>query len=111
MNDKHGLAKTLDHLVRQAEAHPGEPKRQPLTRGLRVDVLVRDGRTFLQISREDKWPSTAEWQTVTRLFPRPVPNILPRRIHDSGTYRYFLKADWATIVVEQAELQGMKAEE
>ena len=104
MDEKHGLDKTLDQLVSRAEAHPGEPQRQPLKRGLRVDVMIRNDRTYLQISREDKWPSTQEWQIVTRDFPQPVPNIIARRIHDSGTYRYFLKADWVTIVVEQPEL-------
>lgn len=102
--NKFGLANTLDHLVKQAEAKPGEPKRQPLARGLRVDVMVKDGRTFLQISRENKWPSIEEWNTVRRLFPRPVPNVIYSRICDKG--RYYFKAQWATIEAEQPELIG-----
>jgi hypothetical protein len=104
MTDKHGLKQTLDHLVRQAEAHPGQPQRQPLARGLRVDVLCKDGRTFLQISRENKWPGPEEWRIVARDFPQPVPNVTPRRIFDHSTYRYYLKADWETIVAEQPAL-------
>jgi hypothetical protein len=104
MTDKHGLALTLDQLVKRAEAHPGQPQRQPLARGLRVDVLIKEGRTYLQISRESKWPSPQEWAIVTRDFPSPVPNLVPRRIFDHGTYRYFLKADWETIVAEQPAL-------
>lgn len=102
MTDKHGLARTLDQLVKQADAHPGQPQRQPLTRGLRVDVLIKDGQTLLQISRGDKWPSPAEWSTVAKYFPRPVPNVLARRIYDGG--RYYLKSGWATIIAEQPAL-------
>ena len=102
MDEKHGLAKTLDQLVRSAEAQPGRAMRQPLNRGLRVDVMMKDGETHLQISRANIWPSTKEWNTVTRDFPSPVPNILPRRICAEG--RYYLKAKWVTIKAEQGEL-------
>lgn len=100
---KHGLAHTLDQLVKQAEAHPGEAKRQPLARGLRVDVMVQEGQTFLQISRANVWPSPKEWGIVARDFPSPVPNILARRIQGTDG-RYYLKASWATIIAEQPEL-------
>lgn len=101
MNDKHGLAATLDQLVKRAEAHPGVAQRQPLSRGLRVDVMVKDGQTYLQISRDNIWPTQQEWSIVARDFPQPVPNVTPRRIADQ---RYYLKAHWQTIVVEQPEL-------
>ena len=104
MSDKHGLKKMLIQLVKQATAHPGQPQRKPLERGLRVDVLIKDGRTYLQISRENKWPSPEEWRIVARDFPQPVPNVTPRRIFDSGAYRYFLKADWEPIIAEQPAL-------
>lgn len=100
--EKRGLAKTIDQLVRDAAAHPGQPRRQPLTRGLRVDVMVRDGETHLQISRANTWPSPREWNIVTRDWPQPVPNILAKRIFDQG--RYYLKAKWHTIEAEQLGL-------
>jgi hypothetical protein len=102
MTDKFGLARTLDQLVKRASARPGEPQRQPLARGLRVDVMVKDGRTFLQISRDNQWPSLQEWNIVRRYFPQPVPNVIYSRICDKG--RYYFKAQWATIVAEQGEL-------
>ena len=93
MNGKHGLANTLDQLVRQAEARPGEAKRQALARGLRVDVMVKDGTMHVQISRDNTWPSYREWQTVANNFPSPVPaTIAPMRIYDQK--RYYLKAHW-----------------
>ncbi len=108
MSEKRGLAKTLDQLVRRAEAHPGLPVRQPLGKGLRVDVMVKDGETYLQISRDNVWPSAREWSTVTRDFPTLVPNVITKRIFDGG--RYYLKAHWVTITVEQAEMPEMVVE-
>jgi len=102
MPEKYGLTQVLDQLVKQAEAHPGEAKRKPLSKGLRVDVMVKNGQMFLQISRANAWPSGEEWRIVTRDFPHPVPNVTPRRIFDHGIVRYFLKADWQ--IVEQPEL-------
>jgi len=93
--EKHGLARTLDQLVKRAEEHPGQAQRQPLAHGLRVDVMVKDGQTYLQISRDSTWPSAREWGTVTRDFPSPVPNVAAKRIHDG--HRYYLKAQWATV--------------
>lgn len=94
MTDKHGLAKTLDQLVKRAEAHPGEPQRQPLSKGLRVDVMIKDGQTYLQISRDNIWPSPKEWSTVARDFPRQVPNVVPQRRRRIADPRYYLKASW-----------------
>lgn len=99
---KSGLAKTLDQMVRRAAAHPGLPVRQPLGKGLRVDVMLQGDETYLQISRDNVWPSATEWSTVTRLFPSLVPNLTVTRIFDHG--RYYLKANWKTVVVEQPEL-------
>jgi hypothetical protein len=102
---KNGLAKTLDQLVARAEAHPGQPQRKPLTRGLRVDVLIKNDRTYLQISRDNAWPSPREWSIVLSSWPRPVPGrVASRRIFDQDQRRYYLKADWQTITAEQPEL-------
>ena len=102
---KTGLSKTLDQLVAQAEAHPGEVKRHPLTRGLRVDVLLKNGRTYLQISRDAAWPSPREWSIVLSNWPRPVPGHIPnRRVFDQAQRRYYLKGDWQTITADQLEL-------
>jgi hypothetical protein len=103
--EKRGLAKTLDQFVRRAEAHPGLPVRQPLGKGLRVDVMVQAGETHLQISRDNVWPSAKEWSTVTRDFPTLVPNVIAKRIFDGG--RYYLKAHWMTKAIEQPTLEGM----
>ena len=103
MTEKRGLARTLDQLVKQAETHPGQPQRQPLLRGLRVDVLMTADETHLQISRDNIWPSSREWATVTSIWPRPVPRqVLPKRLYAQG--RYFLQAKWATITGEQPAL-------
>src|SRR3990167_1090176 len=100
--EKHGLARTLDQLVKRAEEHPGQAQRQPLFRGLRVDVMVKDGETYLQISRDATWPSAREWGTVTRDFPSPVPNVAAKRIHDG--HRYYLKTQWATVRADELPL-------
>lgn len=97
--EKRGLAGTIDQMVKDAEAHPGKPYRRPLARGLRVDVLVKDGEMHLQISRDNTWPSQKEWQTVTGLWPSPVPSLAPSRAFFEG--RYYLRAKWATISQEQ----------
>lgn len=103
MTDKRGLPKTLDQLVRRAAAHPGLPVRQPLGKGLRVDVLIRDGETYLQISRDNVWPSSREWTTVTRDFPTLIPpTVAPTRSYAEG--RYYLTAHWTTNAIEQVEL-------
>jgi hypothetical protein len=82
-------------MVKDAEAHPGKPYRKPLYRGLRVDVMLLNGETHLQISRDNVWPSPKEWDIVTRDWPAPVPNLTPRRIFDQG--RYYLKAKWTQV--------------
>lgn len=93
--ERRGLAGTIDQMVKEATTHPGTPYRRPLARGLRVDVMVTDGETHLQISRDNTWPSVKEWQTVTGLWPSPVPSLAPRRSYTDG--RYYLMAKWETV--------------
>lgn len=100
--EKRGLAGTIDQLVKDAEAHPGRAYRKPLPRGLRVDVMMQDGMTHMQISRDNTWPSHQEWTTVTREWPSPVPSVAPKRSFTNG--RYFLMAKWATVDVKQTEM-------
>lgn len=88
------LAAALNDLNDAAEAKHGYPQRALLARGLRVDVLVSNGNTYLQISRTTEWPSDQEWRTVVRDFPYSPLAINHFRIGHSG--RKFLTANWPT---------------
>lgn len=88
------LAAALNDLNDAAEAKHGYVQRAPLPRGLRVDVLVNSGSTYLQISHTTEWPSDQEWRIVLRDFPYKTPVITPiRKMHDG---RKFLTANWPT---------------
>ena len=87
------LATALRDLNDAAEAKHGYAQRMMLARGLRIDVLVNSGSTYLQISRTGEWPSDAEWRTVLRDFPYTPPVITPIRLYDG---RKFLMANWPT---------------
>lgn len=88
------LAAALRDLNDAAEAKHGYAQRATLARGLRIDVLVNSGNTYLQISRTGEWPSDAEWRTVLRDFAYTPPVITPiRKSHDG---RKFLSAQWPT---------------
>ena len=88
------LEQMLRDLNDAAEAKHGYVQRAALARGLRVDVLVNSGNTYLQISRRGEWPSDQEWRIVLRDFPYKPPVATPiRKMHDG---RKFLTANWET---------------
>lgn len=88
------LTAALRELNDAAEAKHGYVQRALLARGLRVDVLVNSGSTYLQISRTDAYPSDLEWRIVLRDFPYKPPIITPiRKFHDG---RRYLSASWPT---------------
>ena len=97
------LERIMQWLFDQAAAHPGQPQRRILTHGLRVDVLIDNGRTAMQISRDSApGPSDEEWRTAVRLSPGPIPSVTPRALKAED--RYFLKAEWETIDERQTTL-------
>jgi hypothetical protein len=88
------LKAMLRDLNDAAEAKHGYVQRAQLARGLRIDVVVNSGSTYLQISRTGEWPSDQEWRIVLRDFPYKPPVIVPiRKMHDG---RKFLTANWPT---------------
>jgi hypothetical protein len=73
------LKSILSEMLDAAEKTPGEPVRRPLSpreshsrRGLQVDVKIKNGKTYLQISRSNQWPDDNEWQYVLKSWPYPV---------------------------------------
>jgi len=82
----------LEDLVQQAEQNPGIPQRYTLNGSLRIDVLVHRGRTQLQISRKQEFPTLEEYRMILAHWPLPVEWNEPTAVAHSG--RKFLSGDW-----------------
>lgn len=89
------LKQKLSEAVLWAEAHPGDPHRIPLGKGLQVDLKVTK-LTMLQLSRRDVYPAMREWQTVLACWPYPVdPNsVSPKPVKYMN--RFYLMGHWPT---------------
>ena len=86
------LAGILADLLLIARRLPGHPQRRSLERGLQIDVMVRDGREYLQISRQGRYPSEAEWRAVLAVWPKGDPGTVPGKLASGG--RLYLRGNW-----------------
>jgi hypothetical protein len=89
------LHQLLDDLVFAAESAAGVPKRLPLKKGLRIDLLIGAGRTRLQLSRQGTYPSDQEWHTVLFYWPTQLPSGISYVRQQKGN-EFYLCASWAT---------------
>ena len=96
-----GLAGTIDQLVKNAEANPGQAQRRMLAHGLRVDVLLKDEQMHLQLSRLNVYPADREWSIVLREWPYTV-SATPAKMEYNG--RYYLRAHWKHVRERQGGL-------
>lgn len=96
------LRSILANLIQRAAQESCVPKRAFLKGGMRIDVLIRDGQTNLQISRTGQDPSRTEWVTTLKHLPYPAPEVEPKSMVGRDRRRY-LSASWPTPTEPQAE--------
>ena len=87
------LKNLLAEMLGQAESQAGTKISRRLARGLQVDIMVQNGKTHLQISRSEGYPSDKEWETVLKSWPYPV-MVEPK--HLSTPTRKYFQAEWPT---------------
>ena len=87
----HKLRNLLSELVSEAELNLNTPQRLNLKNGLKVDVVITDEKTKLQLSRIGVFPSLDEWKIVLRDWPYPV-EAEARELTHAG--RNYLRAEW-----------------
>jgi hypothetical protein len=83
------LRAILSHLLDHAEENPGQTVSTRLTNNLKIDLKVRAGWVYLQISRSSAWPTEADWRMVLRHWPYRV-EAAPEPLESQG--RRFLTA-------------------
>lgn len=77
------LRSTLSQLLDHAEDNPGDTVCARLTNNLKIDLRVRAGYVYLQVSRSSAWPSEADWRMVLRHWPYRV-SAVPRSFEKYG---------------------------
>ena len=87
-----------DQLV-EARAKGGQKVVRKLGRGLRIEMVCINGNVYLTLTRDDKFPSIQEWETVTRSFPYEVPKVDP--IPSQNGSRFTITARFALKRAEQ----------
>jgi hypothetical protein len=82
----------LEDLYRRARENPGIPQQSTLEDGLRIDLLVHQGETQLQISRADEFPMVDEFNNILHHWWEMLETPTPQPVAHSG--RKFLSAGW-----------------
>ncbi len=86
----HTLRPLLYELLLSAKKYQAIPQKLTLDNGLRVEVLIHNNQTHLQLSREDEFPSIEEFLNILRNLPYAVDRPNPQPVAHSG--RKFLTA-------------------
>ena len=81
----------ITQVLELAAAAPGRFQTCRTRNNLKIDVMFKEGTTFLQISRSSFYPTLQEWADVTRHWPYPF-KVLPKKRQQYG--RYYLLACW-----------------
>ena len=93
------LHEILEDQLAEAKAKAGQTVVRKLYKGLRIELLSTTGQIALTITRDDKFPSLEEWETVTRHFPYQVPKVIPAP-EQKGS-RYTISARFASQSIMQ----------
>ncbi len=94
------LAQILEDQYTEAKAKPGLKIIRKLQKGLRIEMLLpTTAELRLSITRDDKFPSIQEWETVTRYLPFEVPKLEPAAKMDGP--RFVITARFTTPRVMQ----------
>jgi len=71
------LAQILEDQLAEAKAKAGSIIVRRLNHGLRIELLCVSNEIRLTLTRDDKYPSMQEWQTVLKYFPFQVEKTAP----------------------------------
>jgi len=96
------LHEILEDQLAEAKAKAGQKIVRKLGRGLRIELICVNSNVWLAITRDDKFPSLKEWETVTSHFPCQVPKVEPTS--DQSGSRYMISARFALKRAEQMKL-------
>lgn len=86
------LTVIISEMLEAADSNPGMAIRNELPGGLRLDILLKDNQTHLQLSRQGVSPSDIEWKTVLKYWPYPIAGLHYRLLIREG--RRYLVASW-----------------
>ena len=87
------LAKILEDQLAEAKAKAGSIIIRKLNHGLRIELMCVSSEVRLTLTRDDKYPSIQEWETVMKYFPFEVEKISPVGEQKGG--RYIISARFA----------------
>lgn len=90
---KNRLQEILEDQLVEAKAKAGQKVVRKLGRGLRIELMCFKSDVHLAITRDDKFPSLKEWETVMKSFPCQVPKVEPTS--DQSGSRYCISARFA----------------
>jgi len=93
------LQEIIEDQLAEARAKGGQKIVRKLGRGLRIEMVCSNANVYLTLTRDDKFPSLQEWETVTRSFPYEVPRIDP--IPGQNGSRFTITARFASKRAEQ----------
>ena len=80
------LAHILEGQLTEAINHAGAPIIRRLYSGLRIEIMVVSNDVKLTLTRDNTYPSLAEWDTVLKHFPYNVPKLLPENKQQGSRY-------------------------
>lgn len=81
----------IARMLEIAAANPGQYQTFRTINNLKIDVMLMNEMTYLQISRTRLYPTLQDWANVTRHWPYTI-NILPEKRQSFG--RFYLVASW-----------------
>ena len=87
------LQEILEDQLVEAKGKAGQKVIRKLGRGLRIELICVNSNVWLAITRDDKFPSLKEWETVTNSFPCQVPKV--ETTSDQNGSRYSISARFA----------------
>jgi len=93
------LHEILEDQFAEAKAKAGQKVVRKLGRGLRIELVYLKSDVHLAITRDDKFPSLKEWETVMSHFPYTVQKVQP--VPEQNGSRYRMSARFALQRAEQ----------
>ena len=100
MSDK--LSEIINDQLIEARAKAGQKIIRKLGRGLRIEMTCINSNVWLAVTRDDKFPSLQEWETVKSHFPYELPKAEPTSDREGS--RYSIRARFALPRAAQLKL-------
>jgi hypothetical protein len=88
---KNPLQVRLEKMIKVAKTNPSHYQSFRTTQDLKIEVMIYQGYTHLQVSRTGSYPTQQDWANVLRAWPYPV-NYPPLKTQRYD--RYYLVATW-----------------